>query len=168
MVVRLARPEEGEALRALHVRTWEATYRGLVPEEMVQKRLVQHRAVDWADRVREQEAAGGGVLVLVSGDELVGLCQYGPTDDPDHDPTCVGQVYRLYVDPRFQGRGGGRRLIETAGDLLCDAGMRTATLYVLKTDPRARGFYQHLGWQPDGAWRDPPPITDVRYVKQLI
>jgi RimJ/RimL family protein N-acetyltransferase len=47
------------------------------------------------------------------------------------------------------------------------AGFTCATLWVLETNDRARRFYTHLGWEPDGAVRDEvvgeAPIRDVRY-----
>jgi hypothetical protein len=33
---------------------------------------------------------------------------------------------------------------------LRDLGMREATLWVLRDNLRARRFYEHLGWTPDG------------------
>jgi hypothetical protein len=58
--------------------------------------------------------------------------------------------------------GIGRSLLETSLDGLRSTDRQVATLWVLETDRCARGFYERLGWRPDGARMDHPP-TDVRY-----
>ena len=56
-------------------------------------------------------------------------------------------------------------------DTLRAGGYRTATLWVLATNARARQRYEHLGWTPDGAtklhdWGE-FVATDVRYRRPL-
>ena len=162
MKVRIARPPKAASLRALHLRTWQATFQGMLPMALFTQRLQEHGRVDWGVRVRLQEASGGHVLALIEREVLVGLCQYGPTEDSDLDPEQVGEVHRLYVDPDYQGRGGGRLLLDAAGEAFRQAGRRLATLWVFEADRRARGFYEHLGWRPDGG-RQREAFPDVRY-----
>lgn len=159
MRVRLAQIEDAEALRAVHVRAWVDTYRGLLPQGMFNERLAQHHHRDWAERVRSQEAAGGGVFALIEDDHVVGLCQYGPTEDGDDEPDQIGHVYRLFVDPLHQGRGGGRLLLTRACDALRLTKRQAATLWALEKDDRGRRFYEHMGWCHDGGLKD----LDVRY-----
>lgn len=46
-------------------------------------------------------------------------------------------------------------------------GFTVATLWVLVTNRRARGFYEHLGWSLDGQketeWCGDIPLVEVRY-----
>jgi ribosomal protein S18 acetylase RimI-like enzyme len=157
-----ADPAEATALRELHVATWEVTYRDRSQEEWYGERLAAHAVRDWGEIVRCQAARGGEVLTARCDGRIVGLCQYGPTEDRDHDPARVGQVHRLYVHPARQGSGIGRSLLTTSVDRLREGGADTATLWALETDQRARAFYERLGWEPDGARMTHPP-TDVRY-----
>ena len=153
---------EAAELRALHVATWERTYRGRASEAWYREKLAAHAARDWGKLVRSQTARGGGVLTTRCDGRLVALCQYGPTEDQDHDPAQVGQIQRLYVHPAHQGAGIGRSLLDASTDHLRRAGWHTATLWVLETDQRARGFYERLGWSRDGDRTIGPP-TDIRY-----
>jgi hypothetical protein len=77
---------DAAALQSLHITTWMATYKGLVPESFYRERLTAHGGRDWADLVRRQRAGGGGVLIAMSHGRIDGLCQYGPTEDNDDDP----------------------------------------------------------------------------------
>ena len=159
-------PAEAAALRELHLTTWEATYRDRASEAWYGKRLAAHAVRDWGEIVRSRAARGGGVLTARSAGRIVGLCQYGPTEDPDHDPEQVGQIQRLYVHPERQGIGIGRSLLTASVDRIRRRGGCRTTLWVLETDQRARAFYERLGWNPDGARRTRPP-TDLRYGLRL-
>jgi GNAT superfamily N-acetyltransferase len=157
--LRLAQIEDADALRAVHVRAWADTYREFLPQGMFNERLAQHRHRDWVERVRSQQAAGGGVLALLEDDHIVGLCQYGPTEDGDDEPDLIGHVHRLFVDPLHQGRGGGRLLLTEACEALRLTKRQAATLWALEKDGRARRFYEHMGWRNDVGRKD----LDVRY-----
>jgi ribosomal protein S18 acetylase RimI-like enzyme len=157
-----ADPAEATELRDLHLITWELTYRDRADEAWYRERLAAHAVRDWGEIVRSQAALGGGVLTARSDGRIVGLCEYGPTEDPDHDPKGIGQIRRLYVHPARQRTGIGRSLLTASVDALCQGGAHTATLWVPESDQRARAFYEQLGWKPDGTRRTHPP-TDIRY-----
>ena len=95
---------------------------------------------------------------------LLGLCQYGPSEDDDEGSPEVGQIHRLYVHPAAQRQGVGRALLGAATERLIDWGSRELTLWALEEDPQARAFYEHLGWRPDGARRF-DGAWDMRYRK---
>jgi len=157
-----ADPADAEALRDLHLLTWDVTYRPHAPEAWYCERLVAHSVRDWAEIVRSQTDRGGGVLTARSGGRIVGLCQYGPSEDHDHNTEEVGQIHRLYVHPARQSIGIGRSLLTASVGHLRQGGAHTATLWVLETDQGARAFYERLGWKPDGTRQTHPP-TDLRY-----
>ncbi len=142
--------------------TWEVTYRDRAAEAWYRERLAAHAVRDWGKMVRSAAAQGGGVLTARCDGRVVGLCQYGPTEDHDHDPKQVGQIQRLYVHPTRQRTGIGRSLLTRSVDRLLQGGAHTATLWVLETDHGARAFYERLGWNPDGTHKTHPP-TDLRY-----
>ncbi len=162
MLISSATGDDAPALRELHRQTWIATYAGLLPPAFFAERVAAHRARDWARLARDQVSAGGDVLVARTRTGLVGLCQYGPTEDSDDDPLQVGQIQRLYIHPTCQGQGIGRSLLGAAVQRLTKPGIRSLTLWALEADPRARGFYERMGWQLDGATRF-DGASDVRY-----
>lgn len=63
-----------------------------------------------------------------------------------------GNVWALFVDPRFEGRGAGRMLHDAMMDWLFAAGLGSVWL---STDPgtRAEAFYRAAGWRPAGQHR---------------
>jgi N-acetylglutamate synthase len=63
-----------------------------------------------------------------------------------------GYIYHLAVDPTYQGRGLGKRLMAECLEGLGKAGLRRANIMVAKDNPRGREFWKSSGWEElDGA-----------------
>lgn len=163
----MARLEDAATLSRIHAETWEDTFVGQVPDALAREGMARTRARDWVEYLALRASAGGGVVVLVEDQHVVGFCEFGPTEDADDDPQHVGHIMRLYVHPLHQGHGGGRLLVESACARLAGEGFEEATLWTLEgSSNRAHGFYAHLGWLNEGVWNgDQPP--DVRYRRRL-
>lgn len=174
---RSAEPADVGPLREVYLASYEDAYKDLVPADWLRSRLAQHHTVDWSARLREERSRGGDVIVALDHDQVVGMCQFGPTMDADDDPLAVGRIRRLYVHPASQRQGIGCVLMDVACAALRSQGFVTATLSVLAADVRrARPFYESLGWRLDqhvdfaeglasGAGPEP---DDVRYRKDLV
>ena len=63
-----------------------------------------------------------------------------------------GYIYHLAIDPVYEGRGLGRRLIEECLAGLKEAGLERANILVAKDNPRGLEFWRRCGWEDlDGA-----------------
>jgi ribosomal protein S18 acetylase RimI-like enzyme len=93
-----------------------------------------------------------------------------PAGDDDAEAG-TGQVWGIYALREAWGTGVGRALLTTAVDALRDAGFRSATLWVLDSNARARRFYERAGFAPDGTTQPDTlagvVITEVRYRRAL-
>ena len=160
MEVRSMAPAEADSLPVVHAETWEKTYLGQVPDALALDRIAQARNRDWTSHSELRAQLGGGVLVLVEDGVVVGFCEFGPTEDSDEDPKRVGHIMRIYVLPAYQGRGGGRLLLETACSRLAAGGHESVTLWTPRADTNlAHNFYGGLGWSRETATKD----DEVRY-----
>jgi ribosomal protein S18 acetylase RimI-like enzyme len=165
--VRAARPDDAQPIAAVHVATWRDAYAGLLPDEM----LAGLDVADWAGRWRDKLAApaeGVFTLAFEAGGRVRGFVSGGPS----RDDFPGGEVYAIYVDPAFQGRGAGGRMLADATALLADAGFTDASLWVLSENQTARRFYESQGWRRDGAEHEWTPadgvgVPEVRYVRTL-
>mgnify|MGYP003441106860 CR=1 FL=1 len=79
----------------------------------------------------------------------VGFAGAAKSEDADAEDR-TAELYAIYLEPDRVGTGAGRELFAHAIDDLRDRGFRTATLWVLETNERARRFYEIAGWKPDG------------------
>ncbi len=73
------------------------------------------------------------------------------------------ELQRIYILEEAQGKGYGRMAMEFYENLAKDAGANSVVLGVWDEDPRAIGFYSHLGYQKTG--RRPFPFgNDLKHV----
>jgi GNAT superfamily N-acetyltransferase len=161
--VRDSTPADAATLSRIHAETWEHTYVGQVSATLAHEGIARARSRDWAEHADLRVALGGGVLVLTHDGAVVGFCEFGPSEDADDDARRVGHVMRLYVLPAYQGRGGGRLLLESACGRLAEDGYENVTLWTLEAaSNRAHGFYSQLGWTREEVHRADDP-DDIRY-----
>jgi N-acetylglutamate synthase len=63
-----------------------------------------------------------------------------------------GYIYHLAVDPAYQGRGLGKRLVDECLEGLGKAGLTRVNIMVANDNPRGRDFWRRAGWEElDGA-----------------
>jgi ribosomal protein S18 acetylase RimI-like enzyme len=58
-----------------------------------------------------------------------------------------GHIYHLAVEPAYQGRGIGRRLVDECLQGLRAAGLKRAIILVATDNPRGRAFWKRCGWE---------------------
>lgn len=161
MEIRAATPADSAALACVHAETWVDTYVGKVADALAEERVARARARNWTEHGRLRSQLGGEVFVLVEDAEVVGFCEFGPTEDADDDPRRVGHIMRLYIVPTHQGRGGGRLLLDAACSGLRERGCESVTLWTAEEEWNvAHGFYDRLGWVLEDAHQT---AGDIRY-----
>ncbi len=145
--VRPAHREDAGAIAAVHVTSWRTAYRGLLPDHYLDSLSVEEQDRRWSAVLTDLSA--GHVLVVERGGSLVGISHAGTSRDAD-DPPATGEVFTLYLAPDVWGLGLGRDLLAATLDRLSADGHRSATLWMLSTNDRARRFYLRQGWSPTG------------------
>jgi ribosomal protein S18 acetylase RimI-like enzyme len=58
-----------------------------------------------------------------------------------------GYIYHLAVDPNYQGRGLGKRLVDECLEGLRRLGLKRASIMVATDNPRGREFWSKYGWE---------------------
>jgi ribosomal protein S18 acetylase RimI-like enzyme len=136
------------AVAEIRVRTWQASYAGLVPAEYLGRMSVDF---DYERRRRDFHDPDRTARTLVGklGGRVAGFAVAGPSRDAD--AAGAGEVHALYVLPELQHAGVGRALLGAAVESLAADGYRRCTLWVLDANASARRFYERAGWRPDGA-----------------
>ena len=168
-MVREATVGDAHGIAEVHVRTWQAAYRGLLSDGVLHGLSVETRAERWKALLAPSDAASF-TLVAEDVEEVVGFCSVvAPARDDDLGPRAC-EVAAIYVDPGRWYSGVGTALLEAAVRRLDDGRWDEATLWVLKDNLRARRFYAKHGFTPDGALRraadDEPP--EVRLRRSLL
>jgi GNAT superfamily N-acetyltransferase len=137
----------------VHMRSWKATYRGILPREFLTQLERGSRIRYWSTRVGAAASDEELVAVAERGAVIIGFVYVCPTTDEDDDAARVGLIEFFHVDPAWWGRGVGRRLMAEAIAWMRRAGFDSGSLWVVADNARAQAFYQALGWRPDGSAR---------------
>lgn len=171
MNIRPAEVEDALAIAVVHVRSWQAAYQDLMPQDFLDGLDTGQRRLAWEQILSETQWPRAGTFVAETATGVLGFVNICPTRDGDENPATVGEVSAIYVLGEAWGTGAGRRLMAAAVDSLREAGFGQATLWVLDQNHRTRRFYETAGWGPDGAVKHDGlrgfALTEVRYRRPL-
>lgn len=141
MIVREARLEDASGIARVVVDTWLTTYRGLMPDEHLDKlsyedkelkyrELLQNPSKDKFAFVAENNA--GHVIGVVTG----GLERLGQT-------IYEGEIYAIYVLEAYQRKGVGKNLFRITIEWLQGRNINSLLVWVLEGS-KFRAFYESL------------------------
>ncbi|HSZ38850.1 MAG TPA: GNAT family N-acetyltransferase [Trebonia sp.] len=159
LLVRSARVQDVGQMARVHVRCWQETYRGLMPDAVLDDPgFPAARERMWTAALTDERYRRNRAAVADRDGELVGLAMSGPSDDVNG--ACAVQLYVLYVRAADHGTGAGRALLEA----VTDAGVPTA-LWVADPNPRAQAFYRKHGFVADGTVKFEDGVREIRMVR---
>ena len=153
--VRHATSRDAKAIAEIHVATWQAAYKDLMPEEYLGKITVEKRQAYWREAIEFSEPQ---LLVATDGDQVVGFVGFDRSRDAGTKST-VGEIWALYVSPEHWGKGAGLALWDGAREGLKEEGCTQVTLWVLLRNERALRFYEHAA----GFKREMPSLKTVAF-----
>ena len=153
--VRPAVARDAKAIAEIHVATWQATYKDMMPEDYLQKMTVEKRQAYWREAIEFSEPQ---LLVATDGDQIVCFAGYDCSRDANTRAT-VGEIWALYVTPAHWGQGVGLALWDGARDGLKEEGCTQVTIWVLLRNERALEFCEHAA----GFKREMPSLKTVAF-----
>jgi GNAT superfamily N-acetyltransferase len=162
MPIRTATVADAAAIAAVHVASWQAAYRGQVPDDRLDGLDPAKLAIVWETHLAEQDSA---TLVAEVDERVVGFCRVTWSDAVPG----TGEIAALYLHPDVWGTGVGRRLCRDALSLLAACDRTDVVLWALSGNARAERFYAAAGFRPDGATRMHPrlDLPMLRYRRAL-
>lgn len=158
--IRPAVPADADACARIHVAAWEASYRGIVPDEEFETRPLERRRQQW----RESLSSGEYFTLVACGEdgEVLGFAGARLLDGTLGFDSYLGT---LYLRPDMTGHGLGRTLLRAIAGKLFTAGARNMVLRTLRFNSNARAFYERMGARfiPEGVNVDAGVFDDVVY-----
>lgn len=122
-------------LARVHVQSWQETYAGLIPDDVLNNIItLESREFQWQRTLANSKLK---VFVACHADTLIGFCSLTVRG-------LQADLYTLYLLKAFQGLGYGKKLWLTALESAKSQGAMNLLLWVLEDNPTRR-FYERMG-----------------------
>ena len=138
--IRLMTEGDFPSRAAVHCQAWEETYRGLIPDAVLDGMMPE--AIAAAVRALPMDT-----LVAEGPEGIVGFACFCPEARAFTGRRNTSEIAALYLLRSVQGQGLGRRLMAA---VLTALPHREVVLHVLEGNVRAIRFYEHMGFSPTG------------------
>lgn len=142
MIIRSATPQDAKGIANVHVKSWQTTYTGIMPDEVIQSRGMDNRLAIWT-RILSNPNPDTVLLVAEDDKQIVGFVQGGKPQEAIENYD--SELYAIYLLQDAQGKGLGRRLMEACAKVLCNKGHHSLMLWVLKGNDDSCGYYEYMG-----------------------
>ncbi len=143
--VRQARPVDAAELARIYIESWQDTYVGVLSNTLLSAMSHKGQAARWQQTMR------GPGAVLIAEDATagpIGLASLGPARDKGLG--LDGEIYTLYVDPAYLGRGAGKALLQASFSTLMTKKYRSCVIWSHARN-NACYFYEAMGGKRVGA-----------------
>ena len=143
------------------VRSWQETYRGLMPDRVLDDPgSVAARERFWTAALVDERYRANRVAVAERDGALIGVAMAGPPETAE--PGWRLHLYVLYVLSAHHGSGAGAALLDAV--VHPD---ESAALWVADPNPRAQAFYRKHGFIADGTVQVDDGVREIRMVRSL-
>ena len=146
-LLRQAITSDAAGIAKVRVIAWQSTYSGLIPDSFLDNLSIEQSTVNWTKRLQNSDQNANTFVAEIDG-VIVGYIGVGVSRDLDASE--LGELYTIYVDPGFQGKGVGSELIWEGIQFLKSLYFHRATLWVFDRNARAIEYYEAHGWNPTG------------------
>lgn len=155
MTIRVARSEDARSIADVHVRSWQAGYRGIIPDYALENLDPERLSGVWSRRLAgDLTEPGAGVLLAEQDTGVVAFAGFVPGPDPEDDSRTVVDLETFYSVPEVWGTGTNQKLAEALHEVMAQGPADQAVLRVLTANARARRFYENQGWRDTGLVMD--------------
>jgi GNAT superfamily N-acetyltransferase len=149
LTIRAATQADARAIAEVHIASWRAGYRGLIPDDVLAALSLEDRTAQWETILQDERTT-----VLVA-DDVAGFIAF------EHD---TREIRALYVDPARFRTGVGTALLNAAHERL----EGDSALWVLEGNDGAMAFYRRHGYEADGAraLHEPSRVDQLRMTRR--
>lgn len=139
MYIRKASLSDAGEIADVHVKSWQTTYHGILPQNVLDNLSIDTRTKQW-----EKNIENGDVYVAENPDGFIVGLSTGGRESTGKYLAYTGELYAIYILETYQRQGIGRQLLKPVLDELEAHGIYSLLVWALKHNPAAY-FYQALG-----------------------
>lgn len=158
MIVRKARREDAHAISAVHVKSWQEAYKGIINQNYLDQLKLEDRLPIWTTAL---ETPKDNSLIYVAENaeqEIIGFASFGIERTKKFNADC--ELYAIYLIEEYKRSGVGTKLLERGVMDLLQAGYKSMLVWVLSENP-SKEFYQ--SFSPDEAGTEEISIAGKKH-----
>lgn len=140
MKIRIANGEEIEAVAKVYVDSWRTTYRGLVPEDYLNRLTYEGAKQKWFHFLNNEIDSFIYIAINEAG-KVIGFASGKSIDDENFN----GELYSLYLSRESRGLGIGRNLVSSIAEHFREQGITSMMVWVMEQNKSGLGFYKRMG-----------------------
>ncbi|WP_199880652.1 GNAT family N-acetyltransferase [Bacillus massiliglaciei] len=143
MQIRKASFSDISSLAEVHIRSWQTTYKGIIPDRYLSAMNKKNREKSWERNLNTLH----NITYVAETDEkqLVGFASGGP--EQSHTLSYQGEIYAVYLLQNYQRRGIGKKLLTPLVQDFISKGFKDLIIWALEDNPSCL-FYEKLGGSP--------------------
>jgi ribosomal protein S18 acetylase RimI-like enzyme len=134
------------SIAEIHVRSWQAAYRGVLSDDLLDSLSVSEREASWRALLGDTEHHWLNLVAEDDGGVLAGFCAVTTPSRDAKEDELLAEVGALYVDPDRWREGAGAAMLIAALERLKERTWRDVVLWVLPENRRALAFYARFGF----------------------
>ncbi len=170
MIIRKATVEDAERIATISVLSWQHAYKDLIPKNFLDNISLEERHKNWIKGLKEKSYRT--TLVVENQNIIAGFSGHRPARDDDLDPNKTGEIYAVYLDPDYMGKGFGKALLAEIFKELREQSYIDCIVWTLRDNFSAIEFYKRTGFQRDRQKERPFNIEgtntkDIRFKLRL-
>lgn len=143
IIKRKARIEDAAILSSIGVLSWQAAYRGIIPDTYLDSLSVEKKEVQVAKSLTIPE---NHFALAEIDNQGVGVICFRPYYNKDKKEQGSWEIQALYILPQYWRNGIGQSLIKYAIRYMISISVSSYGLWVLFENHRARKFYESMGF----------------------
>ncbi len=145
--IRPAVAADAPAIADVQVASWNTTYRGLLPDALIDRITVPDRTQQWTRIINTLDENGTGkVFVCEAEGKVVGFASVGAQREPNlKEQGYDAELTSAYLYQENQRQGIGNALVSACFAEGARLGYKGITAWVLSTNAPARAFYEKFG-----------------------
>jgi ribosomal protein S18 acetylase RimI-like enzyme len=141
--IRKAKKSDLKELSSVHLKCWQETYSGIIPNNILDNLKQADYIQNWAPVF--EKGSETSLFIAVKNKKIIGLAASGKQRDDNLKKKFLGEFYVIYVHKENQRNKVGLRLMNAMCDDLKNRDFAGATLWVLVDNINARKFYDRIG-----------------------
>mgnify|MGYP001171556972 CR=1 FL=1 len=155
--IRAARGEDAPGIARVHLASWQTTYRGIVPDDILDHLTLDDYEPRWRQLLASAEIASGVECTFVAEEvattTIIGFAHGAPTRSTRSEAANTiiqrvpyeSELNAIYLLPTMRRQGIGRRLTAAVAQHLAARGHHGLIVWALADNAPARRFYERLG-----------------------